>query len=435
MRNFIWLAAFLAVTSGCVFAQEELPPSIDSGPLQFRSTSNSSDAPDTPHPDKNGVYALSAGIVLPTLLHGLPAVASPDDLPECNPNFVILSAVIDTDGHADVREVFTPRSTVCTNLAILSVKSSEYRPAKLDSRSVAVLACLRVPFDPYEPAVPSIQRCPTTADTVRRLRQEDNPNRQTAVGRAQEELVPSTNFGPMGHHATVAVPDELGFYSIGPGISLPGMIHREMAGPPEAIAECKGGVAFSALVKTDGKIELRGVYGPAEKNCQRSAMAAIEQSRYQPATLNGTGAPVPLLICIGVPFESNVAPPMPFFLPCPGGIGAAPLNDMETANVGETPELPPGVKPPVPINTPEPEYSAEARRKKIQGDVLVSVVVDENGLPAAPRIVRGLGYGLDENAIDAVMNYRFQPAVRNGKPVPARISVDVIFKLINAREH
>jgi periplasmic protein TonB len=88
-----------------------------------------------------------------------------------------------------------------------------------------------------------------------------------------------------------------------------------------------------------------------------------------------------------------------------------------------------GVSAPVPIFTPEAEFSDEARRAKYQGVVLISLIVDAQGNPQNPRVVRPLGMGLDEKALEAVRKYKFKPAVKDGKPVPVMMSIEVNFRL------
>lgn len=88
-----------------------------------------------------------------------------------------------------------------------------------------------------------------------------------------------------------------------------------------------------------------------------------------------------------------------------------------------------GVSSPIPVVSPEAEFSDEARRAKYQGVCMISIIVDTRGYPQNPRVVRSLGMGLDEKALDAVRRYRFKPAVRDGRPVPVRITVEVDFRL------
>jgi protein TonB len=89
-----------------------------------------------------------------------------------------------------------------------------------------------------------------------------------------------------------------------------------------------------------------------------------------------------------------------------------------------------GVSPPQPLNSVEAEFSDEARRAKYQGVCLISLIVDAQGNPQNPRVVRALGMGLDEKAIEAVKKYKFKPAMKDGKtPVPVMITVEVNFRL------
>jgi protein TonB len=87
------------------------------------------------------------------------------------------------------------------------------------------------------------------------------------------------------------------------------------------------------------------------------------------------------------------------------------------------------VSQPVPLNSVEAEFSDEARRAKYQGVCLVSVIVDAQGNPQNPHVVRALGMGLDEKALEAVMKYKFKPAMKYGKPVAVMINVEINFRL------
>lgn len=88
-----------------------------------------------------------------------------------------------------------------------------------------------------------------------------------------------------------------------------------------------------------------------------------------------------------------------------------------------------GISAPQAIATPDPEYTEEARNAKTQGTCILWMIVDDQGHPRDIRIVRGLGFGLDAKAIEAVKQWRFQPALKDGHPVNVQISVEVGFKL------
>jgi protein TonB len=88
-----------------------------------------------------------------------------------------------------------------------------------------------------------------------------------------------------------------------------------------------------------------------------------------------------------------------------------------------------GVSAPVLIYSVEPEFSEEARKAKVAGNVLVNLWVDTNGLPEHVHVIRGVGMGLDEKAIEAVKQYKFRPAMENGKPVLVELNVEVNFQI------
>ena len=89
-----------------------------------------------------------------------------------------------------------------------------------------------------------------------------------------------------------------------------------------------------------------------------------------------------------------------------------------------------GVSPPSILYKVEPEYSEEARKAKFQGTVLLFVVVDEKGNPRDIRILRPLGLGLDQKAVEAVEKWKFSPGKKDGKPVPVQAQIEVNFRLL-----
>jgi TonB family protein len=88
-----------------------------------------------------------------------------------------------------------------------------------------------------------------------------------------------------------------------------------------------------------------------------------------------------------------------------------------------------GISAPQAVSTPDPEYTEEARNAKTQGTCILWLIVDDHGNPRDIRVVRGLGFGLDAKAIEAVRQWRFQPAEKDGHPVNVQISVEVGFRL------
>lgn len=88
-----------------------------------------------------------------------------------------------------------------------------------------------------------------------------------------------------------------------------------------------------------------------------------------------------------------------------------------------------GITAPRTIYDPEPDYSDEARKQKYQGTVILQVVVGADGRPSNIRVVRTLGLGLDEKAIEAVRQWRFVPGKKDGQPVAVVVNVQVNFRL------
>jgi protein TonB len=116
----------------------------------------------------------------------------------------------------------------------------------------------------------------------------------------------------------------------------------------------------------------------------------------------------------------------------PVGAGSSTGAGQETAADGKDGVQPKrvggGVSAPVLLHHVEPEFSDEARRAKVQGIVLVNLWVDEKGRPSHVRVQQGLGSGLDENAVKAVQQYRFRPAMEGGKPVLVELTILVSFR-------
>ena len=88
-----------------------------------------------------------------------------------------------------------------------------------------------------------------------------------------------------------------------------------------------------------------------------------------------------------------------------------------------------GVTAPRLVYGPDPEFSEEARRAKYQGTVVLLVIVGSDGRIRDVRVQRSLGLGLDEKAVGAIRQWRFEPARRDGVPVAVQVAVEVNFRL------
>jgi protein TonB len=115
------------------------------------------------------------------------------------------------------------------------------------------------------------------------------------------------------------------------------------------------------------------------------------------------------------------------------GIGSGNGNGVgpgSGGNIGGGPmHIGGAIKPPSVAYSVDPEFSEEARKAKFSGNVQVYLWVDEQGNPSHVRVVRGVGMGLDEKAVEAVRQYKFHPAMLNGKPVKVDLYIEVNFQI------
>ena len=102
---------------------------------------------------------------------------------------------------------------------------------------------------------------------------------------------------------------------------------------------------------------------------------------------------------------------------------------IEFSEVDKVERVANNVKAPRPIHTPDPSYTDEARLAKYQGTTGLTVVVDATGQVKLIRVTRPLGLGLDEQAEAKINTWKFEPALRDGKPVAVQVNIEVTFNL------
>jgi TonB family protein len=78
----------------------------------------------------------------------------------------------------------------------------------------------------------------------------------------------------------------------------------------------------------------------------------------------------------------------------------------------------------------DPEYSEEARKAKYSGEVVLAIVVDAEGHARDVHVVKSLGMGLDEKAMEAVEKWKFKPGMKGGQAVAVRATIAVNFRLL-----
>ncbi len=89
-----------------------------------------------------------------------------------------------------------------------------------------------------------------------------------------------------------------------------------------------------------------------------------------------------------------------------------------------------GGSQPVKIYDLQPEFTEAARKAKYQGTVQINAIIDAEGRVRDPKIYKALGLGLDEKAIEAVLQWKFKPGMKDGKPVPVYARIEVTFRLL-----
>ena len=108
-----------------------------------------------------------------------------------------------------------------------------------------------------------------------------------------------------------------------------------------------------------------------------------------------------------------------------------PLGDVAAPAQGVVNGKDAGVIPPKLISEVKPQYTPEAMQAKIQGSVMMDAVIRTDGTPEDIQITKSLDteYGLDKQAVAALNQWRFEPGLKDGKPVPVRLTVEMLFTL------
>lgn len=148
MRTAGFLFLLLALTAGPAWAQGELTPSTEDGPLTI--------TPTPPKPDAEGVYRIGNGVKLPVLVHPVLAIPPSEAAGSDRPQVVLVNAVVGTDGVATRLQVFRSAGVSYDESAIEAIKQSRFTPGTVDGTAVPVLICLNVRFVNAAPPIPIV---------------------------------------------------------------------------------------------------------------------------------------------------------------------------------------------------------------------------------------------------------------------------------------
>ncbi len=242
------------------------------------------------------------------------------------------------------------------------------------------------------------------------------------------------------------------FYYSAPGVTAPELLSATSTdtalGPCEKV---EGIAVLSAIVDTEGVARRIQFTRRPGKKLDDIAINIVKADRFKPGAYNGAPSAVAVLIEVdlsackekkkeGTGKEISAlqlvsAPTQTVeVLPAPG-MDSIRTVDRSIKLPSVIPAPPKGsnganISAPAVLHHVEPEYTDAAKKAKITGTCLVSLVVDANGMPQDVQVVRSFVPRLDERAVEAIQQYRFKPAMKDGKtPVPVTITIEVDFRL------
>jgi TonB family protein len=216
-----------------------------------------------------------------------------------------------------------------------------------------------------------------------------------------------------------------GAYELGPGV-VPPVLVRTRA--PEYTAEAlrdriEGVVTLEAVVRVNGTVgEVRIVRAPdVQYGLDQAAAEAAKRHLFRPGRVNGHA--VAVIVTLEFTFR------LPYREPArPAATAATTSAEFGRGAYGtDTPQL----VVPIVIRTVDGSYTAEAMRRKIQGEVEVEAVVLPNGTVGEARVLKSLDaeHGLDEEALRAAKKWLFKSGRLNEQAVPVRVILILTFRL------
>jgi TonB family protein len=212
----------------------------------------------------------------------------------------------------------------------------------------------------------------------------------------------------------VAVPQEATVYRPGNGVKNPVPIKSvEPKYTAEArLAGIQGDVDLDIVVLANGTVGDVRVTKSLEPGLDAQAIVSAKQWLFKPAMKDGS--PVNMIVGLAIEFRLRGVPPAN-----PAAVPKAAAPNTQ------------GIVPPKPVKSVNPKYTSEAMRAKIQGNVDVEIVVLTDGSVGDARVTKSLDPGLDEAAVAAAQQWRFQPATKDGQPVEYTATVSLEFRIHN----
>jgi TonB family protein len=179
----------------------------------------------------------------------------------------------------------------------------------------------------------------------------------------------------------------------------------------------QGNVVFLLSVDQEGYVSRASVIS-GDAQLVEAALKAVEKWKYVPYDLNGRPVAVTTKVAFVFSISEAGTPKV-----------SVAVRKLPKPDLGPVFKVGNGVTAPKAVYSPDPQYSKQAKDDKFQGNCILSLVVGPDGKAYDVTATQTLGEGLDEKAIEAVRNWRFAPALKDGKPVAVAINVKIQFLL------
>jgi TonB family protein len=249
---------------------------------------------------------------------------------------------------------------------------------------------------------------------------------------------PSATTPPAsGHETTLSTASPQELTDTSPGVT-PGKLIRKLDPKYPSKAErggVEGTVVLAATITKDGEVkDVRLISG--DPLLAEAAVSAVRHWRYTPYMFEGRRVEIRTQLSLTFvlhrsehncqeeqkTISASGAEDLATSPDASGDSGKADAPQ-EIYRVGD------GVKPPRPISSPDPDYPERARKARERGTVVLWATITPEGKVKTVRVARSIGPDLDDKAIEAVCQWKFQPATRDGKPVAVQINIEVGFWL------
>ena len=370
--------------------------------------------PAIAQPPNVTVYYVGPGVTAPVLIPPVVSISSPKQCLQLD-GVVKLSALVDENGAPRDIQVLHSDDARLTNFAIGFVAVQRFKPGTYNGSPATVKIDLTA----------ALHTC--ALPTKKRIAQEDTALTLashpfiTVAGLAHPSDAPET-ANPVSAHSNASFADTnqpAAKISAPAPIFQPNPQYSKVARQKKIVGTCLLGPTIDA----SGVPENVRVVEPLETSLDRNAVQTIKTWRFNPALQDGS-VPVAFEVTIAVTFWRQEKTFLSFTTIVPKPSGAVVSSP--------APNSAKSISPPVPLNADEVQvdYSPYGQLARISGLCVVAFMVDKDGVPQNVRVVKSLESSMDENAVTAVKELRFKPALKNGTtPVPAEVIMPINFKL------